>query len=214
VITISAFKWVPDLAKGQVRDLRARWALEEAGLPYQTRLLQQGDQDKPDYRALQPFGQVPLLEEDGLVLFESGAIVLHIGERSETLLPKDAGARARAIQWLVAALNSVEPFVMNVALIDVFYANEQWAKLRRPGAVEFVQRRLSALSKSLADKPFLDGERFTAGDLVMSTVLRILKNTDIVSRDARLAAYLERCTARPAFRRALDAQLGDFEKAA
>jgi glutathione S-transferase len=214
VITISAFKWVPDLAKGQVRDLRARWALEEAGLPYETRLLQQGDQDKPDYRALQPFGQVPILEEDGLVLFESGAIVLHIGERSETLLPKDAGARARAIQWLVAALNSVEPFVMNVALIDVFYANEQWAKLRRPGAVEFVQRRLSALSKSLADKPFLDGERFTAGDLVMSTVLRILKNTDIVSRDARLAAYLERCTARPAFRRALDAQLGDFEKAA
>jgi glutathione S-transferase len=214
VITISAFKWVPDFAKGQVRDLRARWALDEAGLPYRTRLLQQGDQDKPEYRALQPFGQVPILEEDGLVLFESGAIVLHIGERSETLLPKDAGARARAIQWLVAALNSVEPFVMNVALIDGFYANEQWAKLRRPGAVEFAQRRLSALSKSLGDKPFLDGERFTAGDLVMSTVLRILKNTDIVSRDARLAAYVERCTARPAFKRALEAQLGDFEKAA
>ena len=214
MITISAFKWVPDAAKGQVRDLRARWALEEAGLPYQTRLLQQGDQDKPDYRALQPFGQVPILMDDDLVLFESGAIVLHIGERSETLLPRDARARARAVQWLVAALNSVEPFVMNVALIDLFYANEQWAKLRRPGAVEFVQRRLSALSKSLGDKPFLDGERFTAGDLVMSTVLRILKNTDIVSRDARLAAYLERCTGRPAFRRALEAQLGDFEKAA
>ncbi|MGH8199246.1 MAG: glutathione S-transferase family protein [Steroidobacteraceae bacterium] len=214
MITISAFKWVPDLAKGQVRDLRARWALEEAGAPYRTRLLQQGDQDKPEYRALQPFGQVPILEEDGLVLFESGAIVLHIGERSETLLPKEAAARARAIQWLIAALNSVEPFVMNVALIDVFYTNEQWAKLRRPGAVEFVQRRLAALSKSLGDKPFLDGERFTAGDLVMSTVLRILKNTDIVSRDARLAAYVERCTARPAFKRALEAQLGDFEKAA
>ncbi|HEY1891163.1 MAG TPA: glutathione S-transferase family protein [Steroidobacteraceae bacterium] len=214
MITISAFKWVPEFAKGQVRDLRARWALEEAGLPYKTRLLQQGDQDKPEYRALQPFGQVPILEEDDLVLFESGAIVLHIGERSETLLPRDAGARARAIQWLVAALNSVEPFVMNVALIDVFYANEQWAKLRRPGAVEFVQRRLSALSKSLGDKPFLDGEQFTAGDLVMSTVLRILKNTDIVSRDARLAAYVERCTGRPAFKRALEAQLGDFEKAA
>jgi glutathione S-transferase len=214
MITISAFKWVPEFAKGQVRDLRARWALEEAGLPYRTRLLQQGDQDKPEYRALQPFGQVPILEEDGLVLFESGAIVLHIGERSETLLPKEAAARARAIQWLIAALNSVEPFVMNVALIDVFYANEQWAKLRRPGAVEFVQRRLAALSKSLGDKPFLDGERFTAGDLVMSTVLRILKNTDIVSRDARLAAYVERCIARPAFKRALEAQLGDFEKAA
>jgi glutathione S-transferase len=214
VITISAFKWVPDVAKGQVRDLRARWALEEAGLPYQTRLLQQGDQDKPEYRMLQPFGQVPILMEDDLVLFESGAIVLHIGERSETLLPKEAGARARAIQWLVAALNSVEPCVMNVALIDFIYANEQWAKLRRPGAVEFVQRRLAALSNSLGDKPFLDGERFTGGDLVMATVLRILKNTDIVSRDARLAAYLERCTSRPAFKRALDAQLGDFEKAA
>ena len=214
MITISAFKWVPDVAKGQVRDLRARWALEEAGLAYKTRLLALGDQDKPEYRTLQPFGQVPILEEDGLVLFESGAIVLHIGERSEALLPKDAGARARAIQWLVAALNSIEPCVMNVALIDLFYAHEQWAQLRRPGAVEFVERRLSALSKSLGDKPFLDGERFTAGDLVMSTVLRILKHTDIVSRDARLAAYVERCTARPAFKRALDAQLGDFEKAA
>jgi glutathione S-transferase len=214
VITISAFKWVPDVAKGQVRDLRARWALEEAGLPYRTRLLQQGDQDKPEYRALQPFGQVPILMEDDLVLFESGAIVLHIGERSETLLPKEPGARARAVQWVVAALNSIEPFVMNVALIDFLYADEQWAKLRRPSAVEFVQRRLTALSKCLGDKSFLDGERFTAGDLVMSTVLRILKNTDIVSRDARLAAYLERCTARPAFKRALEAQLADFDKAA
>jgi glutathione S-transferase len=214
MITISAFKWVPDFARGQVRDLRARWALEEAGLPYKTRLLGQGDQDKPEYRAMQPFGQVPILEEDGLVLFESGAIVLHIGERSENLLPKDAGARARAVQWLISALNSIEPFVMNVALIDLFYAQEEWAKLRRPGAVEFVQRRLSALSKSLGDKSFLDGERFTAGDLMMTTVLRILNHTDIVSGDRRLAAYVERCTARPAFTRALDAQIGDFKKAA
>jgi len=214
VITISAFKWVPDFAKGQVRDLRARWALEEAGLPYQTRLLGQGDQDQPQYRALQPFGQVPILEEDGLVLFESGAIVLHIGERSEALLPKEPGARARATQWLIAALNSIEPFVMNVAVIDLIYATEEWARLRRPGAVEFVQRRLAALAKSLADKPFLDGERFTAGDLMMATVLRILKHTDIVSREARLAAYLDRCTARPAFQRALEAQLQDFKRAA
>jgi glutathione S-transferase len=214
MITISAFKWVPDFAQGQVRDLRARWALEEAGIPYTTRLLEQGDQDKPEYRALQPFGQVPILEEDGLVLFESGAIVLHIAERSETLLPKDASARARATQWLIAALNSIEPFVMNVAVIDVFYAQEQWAKLRRPGAVEFVQRRLSALSKSLGDKPYLDGERFTVGDLMMSTVLRILHRTDIVSSDARLKAYIDRCTARPAFKRALDAQINDFRKAA
>lgn len=214
MITISAFKWVPEFAHGQVRDLRARWALEEAGLPYRTHLLHQGDQDTSEYRTLQPFGQVPMLEEDGLVLFESGAIVLHIGERSEVLLPKEPGARARATQWLIAALNSIEPFLMNVALIDLFYAQEEWAKLRRPGAVEFAQRRLSALSKSLGDKPFLDGDRFTAGDLIMATVLRILKHTDIVSADRRLAAYIERCTARPAFRRALDAQIGDFKKVA
>jgi glutathione S-transferase len=134
---------VPDFAQGPVRDLRARWALEEAGLPYRTRLLEQGDQDKPDYRALQPFGQVPILiehdpekwepvfgqdhappnKQDGRVLFESGAIVLHIGERSEALLPRDAAARARATQWLMAALNSIEPFVMNVVLIDLAYAS-------------------------------------------------------------------------------------------
>lgn len=214
MITISAFKAVPDFARGQVRDLRVRWALEEAGLPYRTRLLEQGDQDKADYRAMQPFGQVPIFEEDGFVLFESGAIVLHIGERSETLLPKDAGGSARARQWLIAALNSVEPFVMQVAAIDLFYANEEWAKLRRPGAVEFVRRRLSALSQCLGDKPYLDGDRFTAGDLMMTTVLRILKHTDIVTSDTRLAAYMERCTARPAFRRAFDAQIADFKKAA
>lgn len=214
MITISAFKWVPEFARGQVRDLRVRWALEEAGLPYRSRLLSQGDQDKPEYRALQPFGQVPIFEEDGLVLFESGAIVQYIGERCEALLPKDPGARARAIQWLVAALNSVEPHVMNVALIDIFYSSEEWAKLRRPGAVAFVQRRLSALSKSLGDKPFLDGDRFTAGDLLMSTVLRILHHTDLVTGDKRLTAYVERCTARPAFKRALASQLGDFQEAA
>jgi len=214
MIMISAFKSVPDLGRGQVRDLRVRWALEEAGLRYRTRLLEQGDQDKPDYRALQPFGQVPIFEENGLVLFETGAIVLQIGERSEALLPKDPRARARAMQWLVAALNSIEPFVMNVVLIDFVYANEEWAKLRRPGAVEFVKRRLAALSKALGDRPYLDGERFTAGDLMMATVLRILHRTDIVTSDKRLAAYIERCTARPAFQRALNAQLADFSEAA
>jgi glutathione S-transferase len=214
MITISAFRWVPEFAHGQVRDLRARWALEEAGLPYETRLLEMGDQDKPDYRALQPFGQVPILEEDGFVLFESGAIVLYIGERSETLLPKDPRARARATQWLIAALNSVEPSLLNVALIDLFYVNEEWAKLRRPGAVEFAQKRLAGLSKSLGDKTYLDGDRFTAGDLMMTTVLRILKHTDIVTSDRRLAAYIERCTARPAYKRAFDAQIADFRNAA
>lgn len=214
MITISAFKWVPDFARGQVRDLRARWALEEAGLPYRTRLLDLGDQDKDEYRALQPFGQVPILEDDGFVLFESGAIVLHIAEKSETLLPKEPQARARATQWLIAALNSVEPFLLNVALIDLFYKDEEWAKLRRPGAVEFAQKRLAGLSKALGGKPYLDGDRFTAGDLMMTTVLRIPHYTDIVTRDDRLAAYIERCTARPAFKRALDAQMGDFREAA
>lgn len=211
MITISAFKWVPDFAQGQVRDLRPRWALEEAGVPYTTRLLEQGDQEEPGYRALQPFGQVPVLEEDGFVLFESGAIVLYVGQRTETLLPKDAGARARATQWLIAALNSIEPFAMNVALIDLFHANEEWARARRPGVVELVRKRLAGLSESLGDKPYLDGDRFTAGDLMMTTVLRILGHTDLVTRDERLAAYVERCTARPAFKRALDAQLSDFD---
>lgn len=214
MITISAFRWVPDFARGYVRDLRVRWALEEAGLPYKVRLLEQGDQDKPEYRALQPFGQVPIFEEDGLVLFESGAIVLHIGERSEELFPKEAAARARTMQWVIAALNSVEPCVQNLNAIDVFYANEEWAMLRRPGQYEFVQKRIASLSKSLGDKLYLDGDRFTAGDLIMATVLRSLGRTDIVSGDKRLSAYLERCTSRPAFQRALDAQLGDFREAA
>ncbi|HTK34296.1 MAG TPA: glutathione S-transferase family protein [Caulobacteraceae bacterium] len=211
MITISAFRWVPPFAQGQVRDLRVRWALEEAGLPYRTRLLEQGDQDKPEYRALQPFGQVPIFEEDGQVLFESGAIVLYIGERSETLLPKDPGARARATQWVIAALNSIEPHIMNLALIDLFYADQEWAKLRRQGARDFAVRRLDALAKALGDKPYLDGERFTAGDLMMTAVLRILP--ELVA-DPRLVAYVERCTARPAFRRALEAQMGDFRDAA
>jgi glutathione S-transferase len=214
VITISAFRWVPETARGQVRDLRVRWALEEAGLTYRTRLLEQGDQDQPQYRALQPFGQVPILEEDGLVMFESGAIVLHLGERSEALLPQDPGARARATQWLIAALNSVEPHVMTVVAIDLFYANEKWAQLRRPGAVAFLERRLAALCGALGGKPFLDGERFTAGDLMMASVLRLLERTDLLSGDARLAAYVARCTSRPAFQRALAAQLGDFRSAA
>jgi glutathione S-transferase len=212
MITISAFEWVPDFAQGQVRDLRARWALEEAGLPYRTRLLGQGDQDKPEYRALQPFGQVPIFEEDDFVLFESGAIVLHIGERSETLLPKDSAARARATQWLIAALNSIEPFVMQVAAIDLFHADKEWAKLRRPSAVEFVQWRLKCLANALGDKQYLDGDRFTAGDLMMASVLRILP--ELTNGEPRLAAYVERCTARPAFQRALAAQYGDFKQKA
>lgn len=211
MITISAFRWVPPFARGQVRDLRVRWALEEAGLPYRTRLLSQGDQDKPEYRALQPFGQVPIFEEDGQVLFETGAIVLHVGERCEALLPQDDGAKARATQWVISALNSVEPHIMNAATLDLFYVGEEWAKLRKPSATEFAGRRLSALATALGDKPYLDGDRFTVGDLMMSTVLRIMPP---LVTDARLIAYVERCTARPAFHRALDAQMGDFSEAA
>ncbi len=212
MITISAFEWVPDFAQGQVRDLRVRWALEEAGLPYQSRLLAQGDQNKPEYRALQPFGQVPIFEEDGFVLFETGAIVLHIGERTETLLPKDAPSRSHATQWLIAALNSIEPFIMQVAAIDLFFKDQEWAKLRRPSAVEFAAWRLKCLANNLGDKPYLDGDRFTAGDLMMATVLRIVP--ELTNKEPRLTAYVERCTARPAFKRALAAQLGDFKQAA
>ena len=212
MITISAFEWVPDFAQGQVRDLRARWALEEAGLPYRTRLLAQGDQDKPEYRAIQPFGQVPIFEEGAFKLFESGAIVLHIGERSETLLPKDPAARARATQWLIAALNSIEPFIMQVAAIDLFHADKEWAKLRRPSAVEFAAWRLKCLANALADKSYLDGDRFTAGDLMMSSVLRIMP--ELTNTQPALTAYVERCTSRPAFKRAYDAQIGDFKQAA
>lgn len=212
MITISAFNDVPDFARGLVRDLRVRWALEEAGLPYKVRLLEQGDQDKPEYRMLQPFGQVPVLEDDGLVLFESGAIVLHIAERSGTLLPKDPAARARAVQWLIAALNSVEPAIWNLFVIDRLYAHEEWAKLRRPGAAEFMNRRLDALANRLDGGNFLEGEHFTVGDLMMSTVLRF--HADARKRDPRLADYIDRCTARPAFGRALASHLGDFRQAA
>jgi glutathione S-transferase len=211
MITVSAFRWVPEFARGQVKDLRVRWALEEAGLPYQTRLLGPGDKDKPDYRALQPFGQVPVFEEDGRALFESGAIVLHIGERCEALLPKEADARARATQWLIAALNSIEPFIMHVLMLDFFHADEEWAKQHRPVALDIARSRLDALASALGDKPYLDGARFHAGDLMMATVLRI---QPALLGDRRLIAYLERCTSRPAFQRALDAQMSDFQDAA
>lgn len=212
MITISAFQWVPDFAQGQVRDLRARWALEEAGLPYRSRLLTNGEQNQPEYRALQPFGQVPILEEDGFTLFESGAIVLYIGERSEALLPREPQARARATQWLIAALNSIEPFITQVAVLDTFYGKEEWARLRKPSATQFAEWRLKCLAESLGDKSYLDGAHFTAGDLMMTTVLRIMP--ELTATQPTLSAYVERCTARSAFQRALAAQLGDFKKAA
>lgn len=212
MIVVSAFKSVPPFARGLVRDLRVRWALEEAGLPYEQKLLADGEKDSEDYREWQPFGQVPAYEEDGLRLFESGAIVLHIAERTETLLPRDPAGKARATQWLFAALNSVEPHIQNLAAIDLFYANEEWAKLRRPGAEEMVRTRLAAVRKALGGDAWLTDDRFSVGDLMMATVLRIPRHTDLVA-EADLNEYLARCEARPAFQRALDAQMAVFEPA-
>lgn len=214
MITVTAFKMVPAFAQGLVRDLRVRWALEEIGQPYEVRLIGPEDQQSREYRAMQPFGQVPVIEEDGLVLFESGAILLHIAGKSEKLLPSAKNERERAVAWLFAALNSVEPQIQNLAAIDLFFANEDWGKLRRAGAEDMARGRLARVSEWLGDKPYLEGEVFTAGDLMMASVLRILRHTDIVASFPNLRAYLDRCEARPAFQRAHRAQLAVFEAAA
>jgi len=213
MITLCALPWVPPFARGLVRDLRIRWALEEAGLPYQTRLLSPEDRQSKEYRAMQPFGQVPVYEEDGLVLFESGAILLHIAQRSEVLMPPDANARARATVWVFAALNSIEPRIQNLAAIDLFHATEDWAIARRPAAVKDVQTRLTALSDWLDGRDYLE-DRFTVADLLMTTVLRIPRHTDLVAQMPVLEAYRLRCEGRPAFKRALAAQLADFSEEA
>ena len=209
MITLTAFKWVPPFAQGLVRDLRIRWALEEAGIPYRVRLLGQGDQDTPEYRAIQPFGQVPVIEEEGLTLFESGAILLRIAERSEVLSPRDEAGKAKVAQWVISALNSVEPHVQNLVAIDVFYAGEDWAKARRPGAEAFLKLKLNAVAQRLKGRDYLE-DRFTAGDLIMVTVLRNLRHTDLVSADPVLGPYVARCEARPAFKKALADQLAVF----
>jgi len=210
MITLSAFRWVPPFAQGLVRDFRVRWALEEAGVPYQEKLLGPGDQATAAYRALQPFGQVPAIESGNLKLFESGAIVIHIAERSDVLMPSDPNGRARTSAWIFAALNSIEPQIQNLAELDLFHAGEAWAPLRRPMAVEGVQKRLAALETWLGNRDYLE-ERFTAGDLMMTTVLRILRHTDIVSERPALKAYQERCEARPAFQKAMADHLKPFE---
>jgi glutathione S-transferase len=202
---------VPPFAQGLVRDLRVRWALEEAGLAYEERLIGPEDQKSESYRRMQPFGQVPVYEEDGLVLFESGAIVLHIAERSEALMPSEPNARARTKTWMFAALNSLEPQLQNFAALDAFYAKEEWAKLRRPSALEMAQGRLTALAKWMEGREYLE-DRFTAGDLLMTTVLRVLRETDLVAKMPVLEAYRRRCEARPAFQKALAAQLEPFAK--
>lgn len=206
-IEITAFGWVPDFAQGVVRDLRARWALEEAGLDYRVRLL--GMARPPEYLKEQPFDQVPCLNDGNVQIFESGAIVQYIGEQCEALLPRNPQGKYRAIQWTYAALNSLEPAIFNVLAIDIFYAGEEWAKLRRPGAVDFAKLKLKRVSDWLGDNEWLE-DRFTIGDLMMVTSLRFLRHTDIVAEFPNLAAYLRRGEARPAFNQALSDQLAVF----
>jgi len=209
-IEITAFAWVPEFAQGVVRDLRARWALEEAGLDYRVRLLAQ--QRPLEYLKEHPFDQVPCFNDGTVRIFESGAIIQYIGEKSEALLPRDPQGRYRAIQWTYAALNSVEPAILNLLLIDVFYKDEEWAKLRRAGAADFARLKLKRLSDWLGDKPWLEGDRFTIGDLVMTTTLRFLRHTDMVAQFPNLAALVKRAEARPAFQQALSDQLATFRE--
>jgi len=210
MITLYAYNWVPDFAQGYVRDLRVRWALEEAGIPYVEKLIDHRYKTSPAYLALQPFGQVPAIESDGVTLFESGAIVLHIARMSEKLMPADAGGRGRTETWMFAALNTIEPHVSHLADIDLFSAGENWAKERRPSAIKAIEQRADRLQDWLGDNDFLDGS-FSAGDLLMSDVLRSLGKTDILDTRPRLKAYLDRCTGRPAFQKALADQLRSFE---
>lgn len=210
-ITVTTFKWVPPFAQGLVRDLRVRWALEEAGLTYRERLLEPGEQNSPAYRALQPFGQVPVFEQDGLVMFESGAILLHIAEQSPKLAPADAAGLARVRTWIFAALNSVEPHVQNLVAIDLFNANEEWGKLRRPAAEKFALARLDAVAAALTGRDWLVDD-FSAADLLMCTVLRFLRHTRLIEDHPVLGPYKARCEARPAFARALEAQMSNFVK--
>jgi glutathione S-transferase len=210
MITVSAFAWVPPFARGLVRDLRVRWALEEVGLAYQTKLIDAEDKKSAAYRAMQPFGQVPFYQEDDLVLFESGAILLHIAAKSDVLMPADATSRAQVTAWMFAAVNTIEPYVANLTTIDLFNADQEWAKARRPAELEKVQTRLSALTQRLGARDYLETSNFTVADLLMTTVLRIPRHCDLLAQYPALDTYRQRCEARPAFKRALDAQMADF----
>jgi glutathione S-transferase len=210
-IEVSAFRWVPPFAQGFVRDLRVRWALEEAGLPYEATLIDSATQGSEAYRQWQPFGQVHAYRDGEIEMFESGAIVLHIAARSEALAPKDAAGRARVTTWVVAALNSIEPHVQNLGEIDVFHAGEAWASERRPQVEAMLNGRLSSLSAWLDGKTYLEDD-FTAGDLIMTTVLRELVDWGLLSRFPILDAYRARCEARPAFGRAMEAQMEPFRR--
>jgi glutathione S-transferase len=211
MIRLTAFRWVPPFAQGLVRDLRPRWALEEAGIPYEINLIGPEDQKSERYRKLQPFGQVPVLEEGDLNLFESGAIVLHIAEKSSILLPEEPAKRIRARTWIFAAINSIEQHIQALTQIDLFNADKAWAIERRPAVLEILRDRLQKLEGWLTGRQYLEDDRFTAGDLMMTTVLRNLRHSDILAKEfPQLEAYRLRCESRTAFKKALADQMKVF----
>jgi glutathione S-transferase len=210
--TITAFERSPDHGKGLARDMGVRWALEEVGQPYDVRLVSFSEMKEPAHRALHPFGQIPTYEEGGLALFESGAIVLHIAERHRGLLPEDANARARAITWMFAALSTIEPPIVDRGMAVLLERDKTWYNERLPVLNDRVRVRLGELSARLGDADWLDGA-FSAGDLIMVTVLRRLNGSGLLEEYPNVSAYVARGEARPAFRRAFDAQWEVFTAA-
>lgn len=204
---ITAFKWVPDFAQGFVRDLRPRWACEEIGLDYSERLI--GLEKPKDYFDEQPWGQVPVIDDDGIKMFESGAILLHIAEKDERLMRNDPQSRASTLSWVFAAFNSLEPLFFELGNVDLFAKGQQWAELRRPSLIEFLGQRLDRLSDALGDADWLLGE-FSVADIAMVTVLRNGRDDDVITSRPSIAAYIERGEARPAFKRAMASQLAAF----
>lgn len=210
--TITAFENSPDRGRGQARDMRVRWALEEVGQPYDVRLVSFAAMKQPAHLALHPFGQIPTYEDDGLALFESGAIVLHIAERHAGLLPVDANARSRAIAWMFAALNTLEPPIVELGMAWLLERDKSWYAERLPMLQDRVRTRLGELSRRLGNADWLDGA-FSAGDLMMVTVLRRLNTSSLLDEYPDIAAYVARGEARPAFKRAFAAQLAVFTAA-
>jgi glutathione S-transferase len=212
-ITITAFERSPDRGRGLARDMRVRWALEEVGQPYDVRFLSFKAMKEPAHLTLQPFGQIPTYEDGDLALFESGAIVFHIAERHAGLLPDDANARARAIAWMFAALNTVEPPIFDRSLVQILERDEPWYEQRLRALEDSIRKRLVDLSRCLGDADWLDGA-FSTGDLLMVTVLLRLKaSSGILDDYPNLSAYVARGEARPAYKRAFDAQLAVFKAA-
>ena len=210
--TITAFQRSPDRGRGLGRDMPVRWALEEAGQPYDVRLVSFPELKAPAHRALNPFGQIPTYEEGGLVLFESGAIVFHLAQRHAGLLPDDPAARARAVAWMFAALSTVEPGIMELSMLKIIDRDKPWYEARLPVVEAGVRQRLGELSRRLGDADWLD-DPFSAGDLLMANVLRRLKASGLLDEFPNVAAYVARGEARPAFQRAFAAQLAVFNQA-